>query len=329
MNRTVKTVVVLLFIVLVGLVRHHWRKQGWSDSVPVAAGRPLSYAPGNYRLSLVTRDGRTRTYIAHIPRGFPAKKSYPLVLMFHGGLGTGARAEKATKFDAKADAKGFIVVYPDGLNHHWNDGRPNVNPTVDDVGFVRQLIRHLISRLPIDSRRIYAAGISNGGHFALRLGCDLSDVLAAVATDIGPMPANLLPVCKPVRPIGVIGIQGAADPISPINGGEVASAPKFGLGKGGQVLSAEETMNFWALANGCDSRPAVVREPPRVNDGTSVDKYTYAGCKRGGSVVYYIVQGMGHSWPPRLGPVSIITGPTSHNINATDVIWNFFSNISR
>jgi polyhydroxybutyrate depolymerase len=329
MNRTVKIIVILLLIVVIGAIRHHWRGESRSEPGPSTAGQTASYAPGDYRGSLLTPDGRTRTYIVHIPLGFPTKKPYPLVLVFHGGMGTGARAKKATNFDAKADAKGFIVVYPDGIGHHWNDGRGNVNPTIDDVGFVRQLIGNLVSRLPIDSRRIYAAGISNGGHFSLRLGCELADVLAAVATDIGPMPANLLPVCKPVRPIGVIGIQGAADPITPVGGGEVASSPMFGLGKGGEVESAEKTMNFWASVNGCASRPTLVREPPRVNDGTSVEKYTYAGCNSGGSVVYYIVQGMGHSWPPQVGPAPQITGPTSYNINATDLMWDFFSAISR
>jgi polyhydroxybutyrate depolymerase len=244
-------------------------------------------------------------------------------------LGTGDRARKATNFDAKADAKGFIVVYPDGIDHHWNDGRKNVNARIDDIGFVRQLIRQLTSQLPIDSSRIYAAGLSNGGHFALRLGCELSELLAGIGTDIGPMPAELMQVCKPARPVGLIGIQGAADPITPVGGGEVASSPMFGLGKGGKVESAERTMEFWASANGCDARPSMIHEPPRVNDGTSVDKYIYAGCRNGGPVVYYIVRGMGHSWPPQLGPVPQITGPTSNNINATDRIWDFFSTISR
>ena len=328
MNRTIQIVVVLLLIILVGVIRRHWREEAPFEPGPAAAGQTASYAPGDYRGSLVTPDGRTRTYIVHIPLGFPAKKPYPLVLVFHGGMGTGARMKKTTNFNARADAKGFIVVYPDGIDHHWNDGRGNTNITIDDVGFVRQLIGNLVSRLPINSRQIYAAGMSNGGKFSLRLGCELADVLAAVATDIGPMPANLLPVCKPVRSIGVIGIQGAADPVVPIGGGETASLPTFGF-MGGEVESAEKTMNFWASVNGCNSRPALVREPARVNDGTSVDKYTYAGCKSGGSVVYYIVQGMGHSWPPRLGPLSRITGTTSHNIDASDVIWDFFSPIFR
>ncbi len=290
-------------------------------------GQASQFAPGNYQGSIVAADGRTRTYILHVPSGYSAAKSYPLVLVFHGGMGTGARIEKSTNFDAKADAKGFFVVYPDGIGHNWNDGRGTANPTIDDVDFVRRLIANLKSRLPIDDKRIYATGASNGGHFSWRLGCELADVFAAVGSDIGPIPVNLVPSCRPVMPIAVVGIQGGADPISPLEGGEVELSQLLGMGKGGMVESAAKTMNFWASVNGCDSNPTIVHEPPRVNDGTSVDKYTYSGCKSGAPVIYYIVRGMGHSWPPQLGPLPEITGPTSHNINATDVMWDFFSSI--
>jgi polyhydroxybutyrate depolymerase len=279
--------------------------------------------PGTTRYSLVT-DGGTRTYNLHIPVGFSTAKTYPLVLVFHGAFGTGAIAEKQTNFDAKAGAEGFIVVYPDGIGKNWNDGRGTVNPDIDDVGFVRQLITLLKSLLPIDAKRIYAAGISNGGMFTERLGCELADVLAAIGPDVGPMPTNELAHCKPARPIAVLGIQGGADPLIPIGGG------KMPYGKGGDVESATATMSFWASVNGCNPTPTLVQEPPAVNDGTRVDKYTFAGCTAGTPVGYIVVQGMGHGWPPEtVALYPSITGPTSHNIKATDVMWDFFSTISR
>jgi polyhydroxybutyrate depolymerase len=318
-------IVVILASVFAAILR-----AGEVHAQPAAAplfARQTTSAAGDQRQSIATADGRTRSYILHLPRGFSPAKTYPLVLVFHGGMGTGARIQQSTRFDAKADANGFIAVFPDGVGNHWNDGRGTANPDVDDVGFVRQLIASLKSRLPIDSRRIYATGISNGGKFSMRLACELADVLAAVGSDIGPMPTNLLPTCKPARPIAILGIQGGADPLIPIAGGALRESPRFG--RGGRVESAASTMTFWAKANGCDQRPAFEREPPRVNDGTGVDKYTYAGCARGAPVVYYIVQGMGHAWPPHQGQIPRITGATSNNLNATDVIWDFFSSIAR
>jgi polyhydroxybutyrate depolymerase len=329
MNKAVRIAILLLLLILVGVIRHQWQQNARSEPAPIFARQTGPYAPGDYGGSIVTADRRTRTYILHIPSGFSPARAYPLILVFHGGLGSGARVEKGTDFDAKANAKDFIVVYPDGIGSNWNDGRGTANPDINDVGFIHRLIEDLESRLPIDSKRIYATGVSNGGLFSQRLGCDLADVFAAIGPDVGPMPTNLLPKCKPARPIAVIGIQGAVDPIVPLDGGEVKSLRLFGLGKGGTVESAASTMNFWASVNGCNPKPALVHETPRVDDGTSVYKYSYSDCKSGAPVVYYIVQGMGHAWPPHTQTLPQITGRTSENINATDVIWDFFSAISR
>ncbi len=331
MNKTAKATVILLLLILVGLFVHHRHRlqQTRSQAIPVAAGQARSYAAGNYNESIVTADGRTRTYLMHLPSGFSAERTFPLVFVFHGGLGTGAIMQKATQFDAKANAKGFIVVYPDGVDHNWNDGRGTANPDIDDVGFIRQLIASLRSRLPIDAARIFATGASNGGMFTERLGCEAADLFAAIAPDVGPLPTSLLPRCLPAQPISVAGIQGGADPLVPLGGGAVKSLRFIGLGRGGEIESASATMNFWAKADGCDAEPAVVHEPPAVNDDTSVDKYTFSGCRSGTSVVYYIVQGMGHSWPPHRAQVPLISGSTSQNINATNVFWDFFSKVSR
>lgn len=333
MNRAIRiAVIVLLLLVVAGIIHHHRRQRLNFRPEPNPAQQETqetSFGSGDYQGSMVTADGLSRSYLFHLPSGFSGAKSYPLVFVFHGGMGTGARMEKGTNFDAKADANGFIVVYPDGVDHNWNDGRGTTGSNIDDVGFVRQLIVKLESRLPINAKRIYATGPSNGGMFSQRLGCDLADVLAAIGPDAGPMPADLLPACKPARPIAVVGIQGGADPLVPIDGGEVKSLRLIGIGKGGMVESAATTMKFWASANGCNSDPVLVHQPPAVNDGTSVDQYSYSGCASGAPVVYYIVQGMGHVWPPHAAILPSISGATSGNIDATDTMWDFFSKISR
>jgi polyhydroxybutyrate depolymerase len=321
-----------------GRSRHGLGPDGNGDGPgadPLKPSRPRGYGqvdtaplgPSNSKGSLVTDDGLTRTYVIHTPVNYDPKKTYPLVLLFHGGYGSGARILSRTRFASKADNAGFIVVAPDGVDNHWNDGRGTTNATVDDVGFVRQLIKALEARLAIDTRRIYATGISNGGKFTARLGCELSDTLAAVGTVAGPIASELLSSCKP-RPISVVGIQGTADPLNPIDGGE--SGGGYALAKGGMAASATETMKLWAKVNGCNLTQNIANIPPGVNDGTRVVKYSYSGCSAGNNVDYYIVQGMGHGWPPAKGGFAMrVSGSTSHNINATDVLWNFFDAHSR
>jgi polyhydroxybutyrate depolymerase len=152
----------------------------------------------------------------------------------------------------------------------------------------------------------------------------MSDVFAAIGSDVGPIATNLAPKCNPSKPISVVAIQGTADSFIPINGGDTKHKG-FGIGDGGLVESAENTMNLWASKNSC-SASRKERLPVLVDDGTAVDKTTYSGCRDNAEVVYYIVNGMGHGWPPKKGQVTQISGPASGNIYATKVFWEFFKN---
>lgn len=291
---------------------------------PVFSEHRQIHSSGDYRQSIVV-DKMERTYILHIPVGFVTQKSYPLLLGFHGGGGSGEKFSRQTNFNAYADKEGFIAAYPDGIEHNWNDGRGTTDSEklgIDDVKFVRALIEHLKGSLPIDAKRIYATGVSNGGIFSQRLACEMPDVFAAIGSDVGSIATNIAPKCNPSKPISVVAIQGTADPFIPINGGDTKHK-EFGIGDGGLVESAENTMNLWASKNSC-SAARKERLPVLVDDGTSVDKTTYSGCRDNAEVVYYIVNGMGHGWPPKKGQVTQISGPASGNIYATKVFWEFF-----
>lgn len=298
-----------------------------ADGPPFRQSRAYAQNPeasagtGDPTGSIAAPGGQTRSYIIHYPAGYDARKAYPLVLLFHGGGGAGVHILSQTRFAAKADQAGFIVVAPNGIDSHWNDGRGTANVGVDDVGFVRQLIANLKSHLPIDPKRIYATGLSNGADFTERLGCELSDTLAAIGAVAGPLPINLLSSCKP-GPISMVGIQGDADPGIPLQGGEMGGGREGAAG--GIAASATQTMKVWATANGCNLTPTVATLTPRVNDGTRVIKYSYSECAPGTGVTYYVVQGMGHGWPPQ-SAMAMRNGPPSQNINATDVLWSFFN----
>jgi len=90
-------------------------------------------------------------------------------------------------FNALSDKEGFIVVYPDGIEGHWNDGRGlefyrTMRENIDDVGSISVLIEYLAQTLNIDRSRVYATGISNGGLMSQRLAHELSHEIAAIAT---------------------------------------------------------------------------------------------------------------------------------------------------
>ncbi|TAN62605.1 esterase [bacterium] len=295
-------------------------------------GKSMPYLPGDYRES-ITVDGMVRTYLLHIPYAYNARKDYPLVLGFHGGGGTGAKFAQQTDFRVYADKEGFIAVFPDGIEHNWNDGRDSTDAYelgVNDVKFVRILVEHLKSKLRIDAFRVYAAGVSNGGFFSHRLGCEAADIFTAIGVDVAAMPTNMVSKCNPVKPVSLVAIQGTVDPFIPINGGDTKHKT-LGIGDGGLTESAWRTMELWASKNGCRARPVITKLPARVHDGTSVTGYEYKNCRGDSAMNYYIVDGMGHNWPPNEPgrEKERIVGPTSKNIDATKVFWEFFEHLQK
>jgi polyhydroxybutyrate depolymerase len=259
--------------------------------------------------------GAHRTYLIHVPP--KVASSVPLVLSFHGHFGSGAGLEKLTHLDALSDEFGFIVVYPEGIAGSWNDGRPQ-DIGADDVGFVRALVADLSRRFPIDRKRVFATGFSNGGSFAQYLGCNLADEIAAIAPVSGYLPRAVVDACHPARPISVLQIGGTSDPVEPFGGGEV----KIGYIDRGSVLSAQETVDFWKANAKCSGAPAIVAIPPAPPlDGTT----TYGGCTGGTSVQLDMVFGGGHTWPggPQYLPANVI-GPASTQLDASRAIVTFF-----
>jgi polyhydroxybutyrate depolymerase len=261
--------------------------------------------------------GVTRSYVVHVPQRPTAKM--PLLLVFHGGGGRGRGMVRLTGLDALSDRYGIVVVYPDGLQRQWNDGRLPFNNHAEDVGFVSALIDRMEKVYPIDKKRVFATGMSNGAMFSQRLGCELADRIAAIAPVSGNMPESIAPACRPARPVSVLQISGTADPLVPYNGGVVISPRQ------GRVLSAPATVAFWAAADGCMAHPTTTPLPAIAPaDGTSIVRTVYSGCRAGAAVTFYRVDGGGHTWPQGLQylPRSII-GPASDQLDASATIVRF------
>jgi polyhydroxybutyrate depolymerase len=299
-----KTTVVLVVLLIVAVVawgqRRRWRS------------RP----PFTDRAESVRVDGTRRNYLLHVPPPSTANVPKPLVLVFHGGGGTAANMPRFTGFDDLADAKGFFVAYPDSLNKHWNDGR-DLSPA-DDVAFIRALISDLQLAHKIDPKRIYATGISNGGFFSNRLACDLADKIAAIASVAATMPEVLAPICNPSRPVSVMFIHGTEDPLVPIAGGPVARTH-------GNALSLTQAARFWRDWDQASPKPVSDDLPEKVHDGTTVHREVFGGGKQATEVVVYTIQGGGHTWPggSQYAP-ALFVGKASKNLEATQVIWDFF-----
>src|SRR4030042_58972 len=147
-------------------------------------------------------NGLERTYRIHIPPDLPEGSTPALLFVLHGGGGTGEGMERTLTrgvFNILADQQNFLVVYPDGVEKNWNDGRKNVSDpahqqNIDDVGYFTILIENLSDEFSIDPHRIFTTGISNGAMMSYRLACEIPEKIAAIAPVAGALPIDLLSV---------------------------------------------------------------------------------------------------------------------------------------
>jgi polyhydroxybutyrate depolymerase len=243
------------------------------------AGKPSSFVDGT-SVHTISVGGHDRTYRLYKPKGLPA--SAPLVVMLHGGFGSGAQAEKAYGWDRLADSAKFVVAYPDGLNRAWNVngggccGR-SAKEGIDDVGFITAAVADISRKLAVDTARVYAAGISNGGIMSYTLACE-----TAVFAAIGPDSATQLSACESPHPTSVMHIHGTADRLVRNDG-----APGAGVAhiNGPPVTQLNA---FWRNVNRCGNAAS-------TTNGSLIT--STAGCPDNRSVVLVTVDEGGHQWP--------------------------------
>lgn len=269
-------------------------------------------------------EGQDRLYLLHIPPTVPAE-GLPLVLGLHGRGIDAAWFDRLTGYSSLVEEAGFVLALPNALNERWNDGRdPSVEPSggPDDVGYLAAVIDDVIARLPIDERRIYVVGLSNGASMAGRLACELVERIAAVAQVAGTAAVGVAAGCRPPRPVPILNIHGSADPYAPYAGGtrrslrgrlllRPASRPMVGV---------DAWARFWVAANGAIDGPLVSTLPP----DTTIR--TWHGPSPASDVVFARIEGGGHTWPgghPTLP--GLLFGRTSRAFSATRVSWDFFA----
>lgn len=247
-------------------------------------GAPASAVPAGDFLDGPTFGGLQRSYVVHVPPGL--EQPTGLVINMHGaGMTSGAQAA-LTNYNAVADQHGFVVVYPEGIDLSWADGRGASIPDrqgVDDVGFLVALADRLTQDFGIDRGRVFATGMSAGAFMANRLACARPDVFAAVVSVAGTL-GSAFP-CSPSLPVSVLSIHGTADNVVPFNGG-----PMVGRGGASDIVAAPAMVQRWRELDGCPGAP--VEDSP----APGVLRFTSAGCADGTEVSFIQVDGGGHTW---------------------------------
>ena len=269
---------------------------------------------------VTTIDGRSRTFVVHVPSGYTQHARTPLVLNLHGSGATALDQEAFSGMDVTADVDDFLVVYPqgnlvEGTGFDWNvpnqplvGGASVPSGAADDVAFLVALVHLLEQHYCVDTTRVDATGFSGGARMSSQLACDASSVFAAVAPVSGlrhPVP------CATPRAVAVVAFHGTADPIDPYEGN----------GEAYWTYSVPDAAAAWGRQDGCTTRTRT----PLVTDDVTLT--TYARCHGHTDVELYAIAGEGHEWPggpPVPSRLAGLLGPQSDAVDANAVMWAFF-----
>jgi polyhydroxybutyrate depolymerase len=268
-----------------------------------------------------------RTYELHVPDSYQNGQAVSLLMVLHGASGSGARTEKWLEFDEIADSAGFIAVYPDGIYNNWDFGAGVPTPggstlRVDDVGYLVWLVGELEKTYTIDPDQVFVTGNSNGALMAYRLACEARATFRAVAGVAAGVFVQAVQKCQD-RPIPVLFVQGTEDKILPWDG-TMLNGQYVGL-------SAADSLSFWSKFNHCNTAKEAVQQEslPDVDetDSSTVTHIALTDCAGGSQVQFYAIVGGGHTWPGKPFDVGFDLGAVNLDIDATQVIWDWFAGL--
>lgn len=250
--------------------------------------------PGTRELTL-TAAGEQRSYLLHVPPARPRRLgravAYPLLVVLHGSGADGQTVRRMSGLDSAADDRRFLVAYPNGttgrlgLQSDWNAGEccgPARDRQVDDVAFVRSLIEQVALRMPVDRDRVFVAGFSDGARMAYRIGCELSDRVAAVAVVSGSL---TYAHCRIRRPVPLVAFHGTADDQVAYDDSAHAAPARPVVAAASMLPSS---VRFWAASNDCRS-VSLARQSPHVT------RATFGGCAA--DVMLFTIEDGQHAWP--------------------------------
>lgn len=279
-------------------------------------------------VQFVTHDQRQRRYLLHTPAGWDGATALPLVVVLHGGAAYAEMQRLACGMNEESDEHQFLVAYPDGTGVvanvdgevtpllTWNAGGCcgwAVQRQVNDTEFLAMVIDDVAARRPVEPRRVYLTGMSNGSMMAYRAALEMPDRIAAVAGVAGALIFSPQP---PPRPLPVMHVHGLLDAHAPYAGGygqNAGSNPVFHTPVEGMIA-------WWAGVNGC--QPTAV-----LSSGDGYDRVDYRPTSDSPPTVSLItIPEGGHTWPGGVDVTAHLnTGNLVEEVDASGMIWAFFA----
>jgi poly(3-hydroxybutyrate) depolymerase len=281
----------------------------------------------------VVVDGKTRTFIMHVPSAYNGSKPVPMVVDYHpiGGSGAGQMADYGgSTYKSKTDPEGVISLYPDGTDGVSPMGAGwNVGPCCsrdDDVKFSREMIKKVEEIACINPRKIYATGFSNGGALSGALVSTYPDLLAGISAMGWMIPVRDRSATELKIPFLLI--QGTQEFTQPTFSGAMAvmedekEALRDFFARN-DLFHAEQAPDYDATPYWGYPADRVVKEHPVYRD-------MFSSCVHKGDVEWTISQYFHPDYRYPLAELILVenAGHVQHSCNAR-YAWDFFKHFAR
>ena len=277
-----------------------------------------------------------RDYWLYTPQNLTENPA--LVVVMHGYSGDAQTIMSYSGMNELADTHGFIVAYPQGTldadeNAFFNVGYEfHQDSEVDDVGFIEAMVASLVVEYGVDTEKVFATGMSNGGDMSYLLACRSSKIFRAVAPVAGSMMQTMVERCAPDRLLPIMAISGTEDPVT-LYAGDLKNS-----GGWGAYIGQEATKDLWIAKHGLVESSTVelqdTHEPIIVANST-VQLQRYWRSQGKAEVWFYRVDNGGHDWPgakfdswwqpTRYAALHSMGFGKNKDIDASAEIWQFFT----
>lgn len=281
-----------------------------------------------------------RAYSMYVPDFGGDTNPHPAMLALHGGGGSAMIQASTSQLAMLAHEQKTYVAFLEGSGaiQTWNAGACcgyALANDIDDVAYVQAVLDDIEANDNVDSARIYATGMSNGGMMSHRLACAVADRISGIAAVTGAsaefdQDLNQYYVCNPARPIPILHVHATNDRNYPYDGGtgDGSSATAF--------YPVDSTIADWRTRNNVTSQAAV----ERVTATTTCYRYATPAdtglpsapvtlCKIDPIDVYdaatEIVFGGGHSWAGGVRSPSSKSDTPVMDFNANEYLWRFLN----
>ncbi|MHA7284103.1 extracellular catalytic domain type 1 short-chain-length polyhydroxyalkanoate depolymerase [Arthrobacter sp. TMS2-4] len=281
--------------------------------------------PGRHTITIQS-GGKARSAVVFMPKTDQKHTKLPLVLDLHGSSSTSEVQLRRSQLEQVAAREKFVVAAPQGAipssgSYSWNVPYTSTDQpgAPDDVAFLKDLVTELTSTCA-DDKKVYGTGYSGGGRMLSQFACEHPDVLTAIAPVAGLRAGSSMPApeggyvpdpatCQPSEPLPVMTFSGTADPTNPFEDG----------GSAYWRYGALDASDRWAELNHC-------KKSATEEVTSTVSLVGYTACRSHAEVFHYVVEGGGHTWPGGDPAEFNGSGPVTQDIQASELMWDFFHN---